>query len=258
MDASDALQGLDANYLEASRIFVSHCDRGEYLASKDAVIVSCGFPVESLNFGFLLTPYRDLERTAADVRGFFDSRRLRFQLLFREQTPSPQIRELEAEGWRRKPDPLPGMTLALPATPRPAAPGLEIRPVRTREEMIAFRETAFRGFGYPVAAAHLFLNEHAIELPGVRMFSGWVDGAVVSTAMLIATGGIAGIYFVATLEEHRGRGYGEALTWAAVEGGSELGCRVASLQASKLGRPVYARMGFAHVLDYPSLSPPEP
>jgi hypothetical protein len=61
---------------------------------------------------------------------------------------------------------------------------------------------------------------------------------------------------VATLEEHRGNGYGEALTWAAVEGGREFGCRLASLQASKLGQPVYARMGFAHVLDYQSLLPP--
>lgn len=258
MEASDAFLGLDANYLEASRIFVSHCDRGAYHESKDAVIVCCGFPVESLNFGFLRTPYRDLERTAADVRGFFESRRLRFQLLFREEEPSSPIRALEAEGWRRKPDPLPGMTLALPASPKPPAPDLEIRQVRTRQEMIAFRETAFQGFGYPVAAAHLFLSEHALELPQVRMFSGLVEGAVVSTAMLIATGGIAGIYFVATLEEHRGRGYGEVLTWAAVEAGRELGCRLASLQASKLGRPVYARMGFAHVLDYQSLFPPEP
>ena len=258
MEASDALQGLDANYLEASRIFISRCDRGEYRESKDAVIVCCGLPVESLNFGFLRTPYRDLERTAADVRGFFESRGLRFQLLFREQAPSPAVRELEAEGWRRKPDPLPGMTLPLPASPKPAARGLEIRQVRTRQEMIAFRETAFRGFGYPVAAAHLFLSEQALELAQVRMFAGLVDGAVVSTAMLIATGSIAGIYFVATLEEHRGRSYGEALTWAAVEAGSEFGCRLASLQASKLGRPVYARMGFAHVLDYQSLLPPEP
>jgi GNAT superfamily N-acetyltransferase len=257
MEASDAFQSLDLNYLEASRVFVSHCERGEYRESKDAVIVSCGFPVESLNFGFLRTPHGDLERAAADVRGFFESRRLRFQLLFREQAPSPQVRALEAEGWRRKPDPLPGMTLALPASPGPAAPSLEIRPVRTREEMIAFRETAFRGFGYPVAAAHLFLPEQTLELPKVRMFSGWVEGAVVSTSMLIATGGIAGIYFVATLEEHRGRGHGEALTWAAAEAGRELGCRLASLQASKSGRPVYARMGFAHVLDYHSLLPPE-
>jgi hypothetical protein len=148
------------------------------------------------------------------------------------------------------------MTLALPAAPRAAVPGLEIRAVTTREQLVAFRETAFRGFGFPVAAAHLFLSERVLDLPGVRLYSGLLGGAVVSTSMLIATGGVAGIYFVATLEEQRGLGYGEALTWAAVQGGREFGCRLASLQASKLGRPVYARMGFAHVLDYQSLFPP--
>jgi GNAT superfamily N-acetyltransferase len=76
--------------------------------------------------------------------------------------------------------------------------------------------------------------------------------------MLVATGSVAGIYWVATLDEQRGRGYGAALTWAAVAGGRELGCRIASLQASRLGRPVYSRMGFVHVLDHESLRPPEP
>jgi GNAT superfamily N-acetyltransferase len=256
MHASDVLQGIDANFLEANRIFVRYCDTGEYRESKDAAIVCCGLPTESLNFAFLRAPYRDLERTAADVRAYFARRQLAFQLMFREEPPSPAIRQLEAEGWRRKPDPTPGMTLALPASPRAAVPGLEIQPVRTSEQMVAFRETAFRGFGFPVAAARLFLDERMLDLPQVRLYSGLVDGAVVSTSILVATGSIAGIYFVATLEQHRGLGYGEALTWAAIEGGREFGCRLASLQASKLGRPVYARMGFAHVFDYPSLLPP--
>jgi hypothetical protein len=68
---------------------------------------------------------------------------------------------------------------------------------------------------------------------------------------------VGGIYRVATVEARRGRGYGEALAWAAVAGGSRAGCRVASLQASQLGRPAHARMGFAHVLDYEQLLPPE-
>jgi GNAT superfamily N-acetyltransferase len=257
MQASDALDAVDANFLEASRIFVSHGGSGEYRESKDAVIVSCGLPIEPLNFGFLRQPYGDLARAAADVKAYFDGRRLRFQLMFREDAPSEAIKKLEAEGWRRKPDPTPGMTLSLPPSPRPPPPGLVIQPVRTGEQVLAFRETAFRGFGYPVAAAHLFLSERVLELPQVRLFSGLVDGVVVATSMLIATGNVAGIYWVATLEEHRGLGFGEALTWAAVQGSREFGCGIASLQASKLGRPVYARMGFAHRYDHASLLPPE-
>jgi len=72
----------------------------------------------------------------------------------------------------------------------------------------------------------------------------------VATALQIATDRVAGIYWVATIEDHRRKGYGEALTWAALEAGRELGCTMGSLQASEMGKPVYARMGFDHTTDY--------
>jgi GNAT superfamily N-acetyltransferase len=157
------------------------------------------------------------------------------------------------------------MTLPLPAAgpgsaampPQKPPAGLEIEEVRTHEQLVAFRETAFRGFGHPVAAARLFLNERLLALPNARLYAGLAGGSVVATSILFTTGDVAGIYWVATLEEARGRGYGAALTWAAVAGGQQAGCRIASLQASALGRPVYARMGFAHVLDYEHLLPAE-
>ena len=253
----DLLPALDANYLDASRIFVSGSDTGEYRERRDVVIVCCGLPVETLNFGFLKPPHGDLAATAAAVTSYFAERKLPFQLTFREQGPEPSIRQLESNGWRRKPEPIPGMTLAMPASAKAPPSPLAIQQVRTPEQLVGFREAAFRGFGYPVAAARIFLDERLLGLPQVRLYSGLVGGAVVATSMLIATGAVAGIYWVATLEEQRGRGYGEALTWAAITGGREFGCGIASLQASNLGRPVYARMGFEHVIDYQNLLPPK-
>jgi GNAT superfamily N-acetyltransferase len=94
------------------------------------------------------------------------------------------------------------------------------------------------------------LTPQLVARPQVAAFVGRVEGAPVASAMLIASGPVAGIYWVATVPEARRRGYGEALTWAAVEAGRRAGCAVASLQASAMGRPVYARMGFQHVIDY--------
>jgi hypothetical protein len=248
---------LDRNFLDASRIFVACSDTGEYLERRDVAIASCGLPVEQLNWGFLKPPYDDVTTAAAAARAYFGERGLPFKLLFRD-VPRQRIQELEAGGWRRGGEPTPGMTLALPAAVPAAPDALVVQEVRTPPELVAFREVAFRGFGYPVKAAHIFLNERMLGLPGMRFYAGLVAGRVVATSILVATGDVAGIYWVATLEEQRGRGYGAALTWAAVAGGRELGCRTASLHASKLGRPVYARMGFAHVLDHESLYPPEP
>ena len=252
-----ALSPLDCNYLDANRLFVGFSDTGEYLERKGAAIASCGLRVRELNWGFLKPPYDDVEATAAAVRSYFVERQLPFRISFRGADRARCAPVLEAAGWRRESDPSPGMTLALPALhPSPPA-GLAIAEVQTREELVAFREAAFSGFGYPVAAAHLFLNERLFALPNVHLYTGSVDGGVVATSMEVTTGDVAGIYWVATLEGQRGRGYGAALTWAAAAGGAAFGCTVASLQASKLGRPVYARMGFAHVLDYEHLHPPE-
>lgn len=256
----DELSEVDWNYLDASRVFVASSERGEYVERADVAIVCCGAPAEPLNWGFVKPPYGDLAATAAAVRAYFAERALPFQLSIRELDGDRPLRELEESGWRRKREPTPGLTLAISASVPtvPAAPArLVIDRVRSPEELAAFRETAFRGFGYPVAAAPAFLNERLLALPRLRLYTGRVDGVVVATSMLLATGSVAGIYWVATLEAQRGRGYGEALTWAAIVGGRELGCRIASLQASKLGRPVYARMGFEHVLDYAHYLPPE-
>lgn len=251
------LSPLDCNFLDAQRVFMGFSDTGEYIERRGVAIASCGLPSRELNLGFLKPPYDDVETTAVRVRDYFAERKLPFRLTFagadRERCGAP----LEAAGWRRLSDPTPGMTLVLPAS-APAPPAaLTIERVRTHEQLVAFRETAFAGFGLPAGAARLFLNERLLALPQLRLFTGLADGVAVATSMLVVTGDVAGIYWVATLEGQRGRGYGEALTWAAATGGHELGCGIASLQASKLGRPVYARMGFDHVLDYEFLHPPE-
>jgi hypothetical protein len=220
-------------------------------------IACCGLPVEEFNWGFLKPPYDDVEATAAAVRAYFTERKLPFRISFRGADRARCAPALEAAGWRRKGDPVPGMTLALPAAPAPSPAGLVIEEARTADQLVAFRDATFRGFGYPETAARFFLGERLLALPNVRLYAGRSGDAVVATSMLITTGDVAGIYWVSTLEEQRGRGYGAALTWAAAAGGEQRGCRIASLQASKQGRPVYARMGFAHVLDYEHRLPPE-
>jgi GNAT superfamily N-acetyltransferase len=74
-----------------------------------------------------------------------------------------------------------------------------------------------------------------------RVWVGRVDGRPVSTATAFVSDGFVGVYAVATSPEARGRGYGEAVTWAATLCRPDL---PATLQASAMGRPIYERMGF--------------
>jgi GNAT superfamily N-acetyltransferase len=75
-------------------------------------------------------------------------------------------------------------------------------------------------------------------------------GRPVAAAWTLVSHGVAGIGLVGTLEHARGRGLGAAVTWAAMRAGYEMGATSAALQASPMGLPVYARMGYREVGAY--------
>jgi GNAT superfamily N-acetyltransferase len=81
-------------------------------------------------------------------------------------------------------------------------------------------------------------------------FAAWVDGRIVGTSALLARAGVAGVYVVAVQERFRRQGIGAALTWAAITEGRRRRLRVATLQASSMGRLVYERLGFRTVTEY--------
>jgi GNAT superfamily N-acetyltransferase len=83
--------------------------------------------------------------------------------------------------------------------------------------------------------------------PRLRLFGGWLDDDLVASSGLFTGSGVAGIYAVATDEAHRGRGFGRALTVAAMRVGRDLGLETSVLLASDLGEPVYRRLGFRPV-----------
>jgi hypothetical protein len=80
-----------------------------------------------------------------------------------------------------------------------------------------------------------------------RVWVGRVDGRPVTTATASISDGFVGVYAVGTIAEARGRGYGEAVTWAATLCRPDL---PATLQASPMGLPVYERMGYRTVMGF--------
>jgi predicted acetyltransferase len=92
---------------------------------------------------------------------------------------------------------------------------------------------------------------------GTQWFVGYLDGEPVAASQLEVFGPIAGVNFIGVKEAHRGRGFGEAVTWRVVNAGRDAGCRFAILQASDAGKPVYERMGFRTVTGYRTYARPE-
>ena len=69
--------------------------------------------------------------------------------------------------------------------------------------------------------------------------------------MLIFSHTIAGIYWVGTVSDARGKGLAETCVRAVTNEAFRRGAPLVVLQASKFGAPVYQRMGFTEFTRYP-------
>ena len=102
------------------------------------------------------------------------------------------------------------------------------------------------GYGIPLPVGSLLsVDRAAARCPGkARYYAVEHDGRLVATSLVYLHDGLAGIYCVATLPEHRGKGLGAHLTAEPLRAAWELGFTTGLLQASEMGAPVYSRIGF--------------
>ena len=146
----------------------------------------------------------------------------------------------------------PAMAVTLEDLPPVLNPDrLRIVPVTSSEELRTFARTLNSGdFRAPPEVERAIpdllrpsLSASGPE-PNLRCFVGYLDGVAVATSARFLSDGVVGIYGVATVSEARGRGFGSSMTLAALRDGQSLGYDVGVLIATRLGEPVYRRLGF--------------
>lgn len=151
---------------------------------------------------------------------------------------------------------IPGMVVRPAELAVVRSPELEVTRVRDAAGLAAAATAAAAGFEVPREHLAALFTPRVAETPGLSIYVGHAQGRPVSTATSWIGDGSVGIFNVATPPEHRGRGYGRALTEKAVEEGFSSGADLAWLQASPLGEPVYRAMGFRQVETYLLLGRP--
>ena len=150
----------------------------------------------------------------------------------------------------------PGMVCAVDRLPVDVPLGLEIREVRTPDDLALFQGVQVATFDFTSQVARGFMGEELLHLDGCVLLLGLVDGQPVSTALGLLADDTVGIFGVATIGEARGQGYGSALTAAAARAFPD--SDLAWLQSSADGYPVYLGMGFRVVADWVVWSRAEP
>lgn len=170
---------------------------------------------------------------------------------WRESRPADIGQRLLARGMERWPA-WPGMAIDLDAQPpEPAHDDFSVEVCRSSEQfgdvLAVLEPLGMRGI---FSGAFHRLGERdgwGAEQP-LRHFVGrTASGRPVACATLCTVGGAAGIYAVAVAEDARRRGYGRAISLAALHAGAEAGLHFGVLQSSQLGFSVYRAIGMTLV-----------
>lgn len=126
-------------------------------------------------------------------------------------------------------------------------PGFRVEQAVTETALEAFRCIVAEGFSAIPLVGDAWVEATraaGFERAPWRIYVGWLDGEPVATNVVTEGGGIVGVWNIATLAAHRGKGIGAAITVAPLLDARARGYRYAGLFASTLGAPVYRRLGF--------------
>jgi GNAT superfamily N-acetyltransferase len=261
--AASPLQRSHLNLVDSSRQFFE-LDPGAAIEAGPGWLFGAGcstHPVIS-NGAFRRDDDVDANEFVSRAKDFFTARGRGFSIWVRGDQAEDRdlVAAAEAAGLQLVYE-MPEMTLGEKLEPPELPSGAELRKLTKVEQTTDFWRVAiasYESIGFPPEVFTGYTNHAGLLTENVVAFLALLDGEPVSIAMTMVSHGVAGIYWVGSLEQARGKGLGRAVTVAATNAGFDLGADVASLQASPMGKPIYLELGYETVFEYQMMMSPTP
>jgi GNAT superfamily N-acetyltransferase len=235
--------------LHRNLIAVSSVDDGERVERDGEVLYASESPLPYMNFAARTTPSGNAAAFLQRATAFFADRRRGFVVYAWPGDPAIEHAALDAgfvEVMRRYPE-------MVRRTPMAELPG-DVRRVETEEQGAAYWricDVAYPAIGIPEDFfTPLFPASTMLPRTDREACLGYLDGEPVACASVFLAEGVGMICWVGSLPEARGKGLAAACTAWATNHAFALGADVAALQASVMGEPVYARMGYEEAYPY--------
>jgi len=257
MTNADLVELSDLAFAEANRELARRA--GGAVHDEDGLLLLAGATDLPVLFNAAMRTERGLSGREAIARAdrFFGERRRGYSVLLRAHAPDDDLRAAASDAGLTPFGDMPAMFLDHRLADVAPPPGVALRVVEGDEDAAEFGRVmgeAYATYGMPVECGIAGVGRLAVlRAPHIRALLALVDGRPAGGAMVILSHGIAGIYWVGTVPEARGRGLAELCTRAVGNVGFDLGARLVTLQASVMGEPIYRRMGYFEVTRYPYL-----
>jgi GNAT superfamily N-acetyltransferase len=242
MDDRELFDRQYASLREFCRL-IGHASPGARVFERGGVLAAVvpATPDRAVMNSVVYSDASELDRTLPELAETYSDAGVRAWTVWVPHGDAAAAAALERAGHRLDADPA-AMAMELSAfdAPRPdwdAAPDGELDP----EPKLA-TVARLNDLSYPVEGEHFVRGLR--DAPGLRCYVARMAGEPVACATGQDHDGDFSVIFVATVPEARGRGLAGRLLVHALHEARERGCRTTSLQATKMGQPLYARLGY--------------
>jgi hypothetical protein len=241
----DQLQ-LEPTLLRACEIWANAADGGWTMRAEGLHAFGCEAGQRAFNQAFITAPRIDAAALGAMITPYEHGK---FRLRLRDELHESSLPAIEANSLVRHGG-IPTMTMPLTSDLSSPETSLRIERVSDAKSLSDHVRVVAAGFHWQGDTLGRVFTPRLLDEPDFAAWVGYENDEPVASSQMVVHSSVAGLYYIATMESARRKGYGEAMTRAAMLGGISRGCDTVCLQASSLGRLVYERIGFRAIGEY--------